>query len=60
MFYLSTCILQGTGTVTVSVTDVNDNTPSCLPVLHVLSIAENTSEWFRDNSEFSCCLWSIL
>lgn len=55
--FLSSCIVQGTGTVTVSVTDVNDNTPSCLPSLHVLSIAENTSEWFGDNFAFS--LWNI-
>ncbi|XP_076089767.1 protocadherin Fat 4-like [Mytilus galloprovincialis] len=34
--------LKGTGTVTVSVTDVNDNAPSCLHSLYVKSLAEDT------------------
>ncbi|KAL3853661.1 hypothetical protein ACJMK2_017186 [Sinanodonta woodiana] len=35
--------LKGTGTVTVSVTDVNDNAPSCSPASHVVSLPENTA-----------------
>ncbi|XP_052086465.1 protocadherin Fat 4-like [Mytilus californianus] len=34
--------LKGTGTVTVSVTDVNDNAPACLHSLYVISLAEDT------------------
>ncbi|OWF51636.1 Cadherin EGF LAG seven-pass G-type receptor 3 [Mizuhopecten yessoensis] len=35
--------LTGTGTVTVSVTDVNDNTPSCTPTAHVTSVSEDAA-----------------
>ncbi|XP_060066225.1 protocadherin Fat 1-like [Ylistrum balloti] len=35
--------LTGTGTVTVSITDVNDNTPSCSPTAHVASVSETAA-----------------
>ncbi|KAK3610536.1 hypothetical protein CHS0354_008971, partial [Potamilus streckersoni] len=46
--------LQGTGTVTVSVTDVNDNAPSCSPASHVVSLPEDTAITSTVIAAFGC------
>ncbi|XP_060076861.1 protocadherin Fat 4-like [Ylistrum balloti] len=46
--------LTGTGTVTVSVTDVNDNTPTCTPSSRVLTVAENTAVNTAVISDLAC------
>jgi len=44
VLYCIVC-MQGTGTVTVSVLDVNDVTPSCTPTYYVNSVPENTGTY---------------
>ncbi|XP_066284098.1 cadherin-23-like [Branchiostoma lanceolatum] len=34
---------SGTSTVTVTIEDANDNTPSCLPTYHTVTVPENTA-----------------
>ena len=36
-------IIQATGTLTITVTNVNDNAPTCSPGVYVTNIAEQTA-----------------
>ncbi|XP_060076862.1 protocadherin Fat 4-like [Ylistrum balloti] len=44
----------GTGTVTVAVTDVNDNTPICTPFAHVITVLESTATSTAVISDLAC------
>ncbi|KAK3109056.1 hypothetical protein FSP39_021996 [Pinctada imbricata] len=46
--------LQGSGTVTVSVTDINDNTPTCTTYAWTLDVNENTAASTSVISDFGC------